>query len=97
MKAESEKLSFTELKRRGAEIFGHLRETGQPLQITVKGQGSFVILTAEPYEKRFEDWDRAQAIEGIRRGLESMRAGKGLPADEVFAALEEKYPYLRRS
>jgi predicted transcriptional regulator len=35
--------------------------------------------------------DQAEAIEGIRRGLESAARGEGRPAEEVFAELRAKY------
>jgi antitoxin ParD1/3/4 len=35
--------------------------------------------------RRQEEAEEARVLEGIRQGLEDMRAGRGRPADEVFA------------
>jgi antitoxin ParD1/3/4 len=34
-----------------------------------------------------EEADEARTLEGIRQGLEDMQAGRGRPADEVFAEI----------
>ena len=39
----------------------------------------------------WEERDRQEAIEGIRRGLEAEAAGRVRPASEMFADMERKY------
>lgn len=38
-----------------------------------------------------ETVERAEAIEGLRRGLEQMKRGEGQPAEEVFAHMRQKF------
>jgi hypothetical protein len=38
----------------------------------------------ESYKKLIDAQDEKEAIEGIRRGLESMKQNKGMPAEEFF-------------
>ena len=38
----------------------------------------------ENYQKLLEAQDRKEAIEGIRRGLESMKRNAGKPAEKFF-------------
>ena len=40
---------------------------------------------AESYQQLLEAKERMEAIEGIRSGLESMKAKRGKPADKFFA------------
>lgn len=35
--------------------------------------------------------ERARVLEGIRRGVEDMNAGRGRPADEVFADIRREF------
>ena len=35
--------------------------------------------------------ERAETIEGIRRGVEQMKRGEGRPAAEVFAEMQQKF------
>jgi hypothetical protein len=41
--------------------------------------------------------DRAEAIEGIRRGLESMARGEGRPAEQVLEEMRKKHKIPRRT
>ena len=38
-----------------------------------------------------EEAEEAQTLEGIRQGLEDMRAGRGRPADEVFDEIRRDF------
>ena len=46
---------------------------------------------ADSYQALLEAVERAETIEGIRRGLEQMKRGEGRPAEEVFAEMQQKY------
>jgi antitoxin ParD1/3/4 len=43
-----------------------------------------------------EERDFAECVEGIRRGMEDVKAGRVRSAEDVFADLERKYFDLRR-
>ncbi len=38
-----------------------------------------------------EEAEQARVLEGIRQGLEDMKAGRGKPADEVFADIRREF------
>jgi antitoxin ParD1/3/4 len=38
-----------------------------------------------------EEAEQARVLEGIRQGLEDMKAGRGRPADEVFADIRREF------
>jgi antitoxin ParD1/3/4 len=38
-----------------------------------------------------EEAKEARTLEGIRQGLEDMKAGRGRPADEVFAEIRREF------
>jgi hypothetical protein len=52
--------------------------------LTVTGKEELVVHDAENYQRRLEAQDRIEAIEGIRRGLESMKRNGGKPAEKFF-------------
>ena len=41
-----------------------------------------------------EEAREARTLEGIRQGLEDMKAGRGQPADEVFAEIRREFNLL---
>jgi prevent-host-death family protein len=89
-------LSLTDFKRRSTVLLRRMKKTRRPMVLTINGKAELVVHSAEEYQKLLEELERTRAVAGIRRGLESMKAGHGRPADEVFEDLERTHPYLRR-
>jgi len=89
-------VSLDEFTRRSAEYLAHMRESHQPITLTVNGQPEAVIQRAEDYRAFLDVIETQQAIEGIRRGLHSLNSSQGQPVAQAFSELEGKYPYLRR-
>ena len=52
--------------------------------LTINGKAELVVQDAASYQKLLEAKDRMEAIEGIRRGLESMKRNAGKPAEKFF-------------
>lgn len=78
---------LTEFTQHTDEAIKRLKETGQPQVLTVDGRPEVVVQDVDSYQRLLDLLDHAEAIEGIRQGLEQMKRGEGRPADEVFAEL----------
>lgn len=76
--------SLSTFKRDTAKIVRQLKKTGQPVVLTVNGKAQLIVQDAESYQKLLEAQDRIEAIEGIKRGLESMKRNAGKPAEKFF-------------
>ncbi len=87
--------SLTDFKRKTSKLIKQMRETGHPLVLTVNGKAELVVQDAESYQVLLDLVDRMEAVEGIRRGLEEMKAGKGRPAEEVFKEIRNKHKIPR--
>jgi prevent-host-death family protein len=73
---------------------GHLRrlnKTGQPEVLTVNGKPAVVVQDARSYQRLLDSVEQAEAIAGIKLGLESLSCGEGMPARTVFARLRRKH------
>lgn len=79
--------SLTEFQRNAREHVNRLRDTGRPEILTVNGRAGLVVQDAAAYQELLDRLDRAEAIAGIRRGLESMRRGEGEPAENALGEL----------
>jgi len=84
MKLTHDIQSLSTFKRDTAKIVRQLKKTGQPMVLTVNGKAELVVQDAASYQKLLEAKDRMEAIEGIRRGLESMKRNGGKPAEKFF-------------
>jgi len=49
------------------------------------------VLSASSFQKLANQVERAEAIEGIRRGLAEAEAGKGRPVIEAIEAIRRKH------
>ena len=76
--------SLSTFKRDTAKLVRQLKRTGQPVVLTVNGKAELIVQDAESYQKLLEANDRMEAIEGIKRGLESMRRNSGKPSKRFF-------------
>lgn len=76
-----------------AALFEELKETGQPLMLTVNGGEMIVLQDAVSYQKLLEELDRAEAMAGIQRGLEAIEAGRTRPVKEFLAELREEFGF----
>lgn len=61
-----------------------MKKKKAPVILTVNARAELVVQGAESYQDRLKAKDRAETIEGIKRGLESMKRGRGTPATEFF-------------
>lgn len=83
--------SLTHFKRNTTELIEQLKVTGQPMVLTVNGKAEVVVQDASSYQQMLDLVDRAEAIIGIKKGIESISRGEGIPAEEAFNKLRAKY------
>lgn len=83
--------SLSDFQRKTREHIRRLKRSGQPEVLTVNGKAELVVQDAESYQALLDALDRAEAIAGIRQGLESVEKGKGKPASEVMARIRKRH------
>jgi len=89
--------SLTHFKQNAREIIKQLKISGQPLMLTLDGESELVVLAKESYGRMLALLDRAEAIEGIQRGLAAMERGEGRPAREVFEDIRRRHGIPREA
>jgi prevent-host-death family protein len=82
--------SLTAFKRKTNEYVKKIRESGNPLVLTVNGKAAIIVQDAESYQRMLELLDRAETIEAVREGLESVRQGKTMSLDEFDKKMRKK-------
>lgn len=83
--------SLTHFQRNTKEHLDRLKATGRPEVLTINGKAEIVVQDAASYQKILEAIDRVETIEGIARGLESMKHGKGRPLKKVIDELRRRH------
>ena len=79
--------SLTTFKRNSSGLMKHMKKTGRPLVLTVKGKAEAVLLDAAAYQEVAGQLD---AVASIRRALTQARKGMGRPVDDVFDEMEHE-------
>jgi len=83
--------SLSSFKRNTSEFIQQMKETGQPVVLTVNGKAELVVQDAESYQKLLELLEQLETIAGIRKGLEDVDAGKTRPIEEFQQEMQQKY------
>ncbi len=82
---------LTEFVENAPEFSRRLKETGEPVVLAVEGGTDVVVQDADSYRKLLEEVERARALEGIRQGLEDMRAGRTLTLEQFKEHVRTKH------
>ena len=82
---------LTDFQRNTKAHLKRLKKTGKPQVLTVNGRAEVVVQDADAYQKLLEAVDRADALEGIRQGLEDIRTGRTRPLADAIGELGRRY------
>jgi PHD/YefM family antitoxin component YafN of YafNO toxin-antitoxin module len=66
-----------------------MKETGEPIVLTINGRAELVVQDAGSYQKLLELVDRLEAIAGVRKGLEESKRGEGQPIEDAVREIRE--------
>ncbi len=78
--------SLSNFKRNTPEFLRQLKETGRPVVLTINGEAELVVQDTLSYQRLIE---RAERKDALRISVEEMRAGRGIPAEDVLAEMRQ--------
>lgn len=74
--------SLTDFKKNTPEFLQQLKDTGSPVVLTINGKAELVVQDAASYQKLLDLAEEARVLEGIRQGLEDVKAGRTISLDD---------------
>ena len=83
--------SLTDFQRNTKAHLKKLKASGRPEVLTVNGKAELIVQNAAAYEETLD------AIRGIQRGLDQMKAGRGKPARQALDEIRKKHKIARAS
>lgn len=89
--------SLSDFKRKTSELVERMETSGQPMVLTVNGKAKLVVQDAASYQKLLDALDYADAVRGIRRGLDAVNEGRTQPVREAFAEIRRKHNIPRKA
>jgi len=83
--------SLSNFKRDTSRFIEQMKETGNPVVLTVNGKAELIVQDAQSYQKLLEQLDRLEAIVGIKQGLEDVVAGRTQSLDSFAEEMRQQY------
>ncbi|MEZ5691909.1 MAG: type II toxin-antitoxin system Phd/YefM family antitoxin [Rickettsiales bacterium] len=83
--------SITDFQRNPKGILNKLKESENPIVLTVNGKAELVVQDAQSYQKLLDKLQYAEDLEAIREGLAQSLRGDGRPIEEFFAEFDVKH------
>jgi PHD/YefM family antitoxin component YafN of YafNO toxin-antitoxin module len=83
--------SLTDFKKNTPEFLKQLKETGQPVVLTINGKAELVVKDAGSYQKLLDLAEESRVVEGIRQGLEDVKAGRTISLDAFKEHVRKKH------
>jgi len=81
---------LTDFKRNTSDFMSKMKKTRRPVVLTVNGKAELVVQDAKSYQQILERLERLEAVETIRLGIAAAEDGRGRPARQALAKLQEK-------
>jgi prevent-host-death family protein len=83
--------SLSDFKRRTSEFLEKMRGNGHPVVLTINGRAELVVQDAASYQKLLDRMDELETLEGIKRGLADVEAGRVTPLREFEKKFRKKH------
>jgi accessory colonization factor AcfC len=72
-----------------------MRETGDPMVLTINGLAALVVMDTESYQDILNRLSYAEEVAAIRKGIEEFDRGEGRPARKALEELKHKHGISR--
>ena len=89
--------SLSDFKRNTTGFLEQMRGTGHPVVLTINGKAELVVQDAASYQKLLDRVDQLEALEGIKRGVADVTAGRVTPMREFDREFQTKRGLPSRS
>ena len=83
--------SLSEFQRNTKEFLTQMKQSKNPVVLTVNGKAEVIVQDAESYQEMLDRLERAEALAAIHRGMEDFEKGNALDAREAFETLRQKH------
>lgn len=88
--------SLSDFQRSTKAHLRRLKKSGKPQVLTVNGRAEVVVQDARAYQRILDRLDEVDTIAAIRRGLESIDRGEGVPLEEFDRRMRQRHDIPKR-
>src|SRR5262245_54310479 len=80
---------LTDFKKNTSEFINQLKQTGDPVVLTINGKAELGVQNAASYQKLIELAEQTAERKITRKAVADMKAGRGRPAAEMLADMQQ--------
>jgi PHD/YefM family antitoxin component YafN of YafNO toxin-antitoxin module len=78
-------------KKNTPAFFQRLKETGDPVILTINGKAELVVQDAASYQKLLDLVEEMKVVDGVHQALEDMKAGRTMRLDDFNEHARKKH------
>jgi prevent-host-death family protein len=82
--------SLSNFKRRTTDFVARMKETGEPIVLTINGKAELVVQDADSYQRLIALAERVESLEFLRQSLAATDAGQTRPFRKAVQTLGRK-------
>jgi prevent-host-death family protein len=82
---------LSDFQRSAKAFLTTLKETQEPMVLTVNGKAAVVVQDAESYQRLLDRIELLESLAGIRKSLDEFAQGQGVLLEEAFDQLRQKH------
>jgi PHD/YefM family antitoxin component YafN of YafNO toxin-antitoxin module len=83
--------SLRDFKRNTSEFLKQMRGSGHPVVLTINGKAELIVQEAGSYQRLLDRVDELEALDGIKRGLADVEAGRVKPLKEFEKEFRKRH------
>ena len=83
--------SLSTFKRNTNELINQMKETGNPMVLTVNGKAELVVQDAAAYQKLLDTLEKLETLIGIKKGLEDIATGNTQSLNQFIEEMQKKH------
>ena len=81
--------SLSNFKRNTSGFIEQMKQTGQPVVLTVNGKAEIVVQDAISYQKLLDKIEKLETIAGIKEGLADIESGQTRPLTKFEREMQQ--------
>ncbi|MCC5636034.1 type II toxin-antitoxin system Phd/YefM family antitoxin [Nostoc sp. CHAB 5844] len=83
--------SLSNFKRNTAKFLEQMKETREPIVLTINGKAELVVQDAQAYQALLDRIYYLETVKAIEQGLQDVKDGKTVVLDEFIAKMRNKH------
>ena len=87
--------SLSSFKRRTGEFVRRMKQSRQPVVLTVNGKAELVVQDAESYQRLLELAEYQETLSALKEAIAEMESGNTVSVDEAFEDIRRKHGLSR--